>query len=156
MEQKCIDFKHFFEAVAEEIPSRVNVDFYGGYKVCQAIDAIKICSRMQMGRTERNIKRYSGFNNKKGRKNEKNKTFCNRSAVLMMAVLFCRLWTPAGSNFFGCRRSMEATASARAEGSNRQKASAATVEVTLSLRLFTVPRTKRRKSVLAQRLSPYG
>lgn len=41
VEQKCIDFKHFFEAVAEGDPSRVNVDFYGGYKVCQAIDAIK-------------------------------------------------------------------------------------------------------------------
>jgi len=40
VEQKCVEYKDFFEAVAKNDPSLVATSFYDGYKVCQTIDAI--------------------------------------------------------------------------------------------------------------------
>lgn len=40
VEQKCVDFKHFFEAIAAGDPSLVSVDFHDGYRICQLLDAI--------------------------------------------------------------------------------------------------------------------
>lgn len=45
VEQKCVDFKHFFEAVAAGDPSLVSVDFHDGYKICQLIDAILLADK---------------------------------------------------------------------------------------------------------------
>lgn len=40
VEQKCVEYKDFFEAIAKNDPKLVSCSFYDGYKVCQIIDAI--------------------------------------------------------------------------------------------------------------------
>ena len=41
VEQKCVEYKAFFEAVAANDQSLVSCSFYDGYKVCQVVDAVK-------------------------------------------------------------------------------------------------------------------
>lgn len=41
VEQKCVEYKDFFTAIAKNDPSLVATSFYDGFKVCQVIDAIK-------------------------------------------------------------------------------------------------------------------
>lgn len=41
VEQKCVEYKDFFEAIALDDPGRAATSFYDGFKVCQVIDAIK-------------------------------------------------------------------------------------------------------------------
>ncbi len=45
VEQKCVEYRDFFRAVAQGDPSLVSCSFYDGYKVCQFIDAAKQSSR---------------------------------------------------------------------------------------------------------------
>ena len=45
VEQKCVEYRDFFRAVALGDPSLVSCSFYDGYKVCQFIDAAKQSSR---------------------------------------------------------------------------------------------------------------
>ncbi|MDC7289964.1 Gfo/Idh/MocA family oxidoreductase [Blautia schinkii] len=40
VEQKCVEYKDFFEAIADNKPGKVATSFYDGFKVCQVIDAI--------------------------------------------------------------------------------------------------------------------
>lgn len=46
VEQKCVEYKDFFEAIASNDTSKVSVNFYDGFKVCQVIDAIKRSSEL--------------------------------------------------------------------------------------------------------------
>lgn len=41
VEQKCVEYKAFFDAIANDDPSLVSCSFYDGFKVCQVVDAIK-------------------------------------------------------------------------------------------------------------------
>lgn len=41
VEQKCVEYKAFFDAIAKEDSALVSCDFYDGFKVCQVLDAIK-------------------------------------------------------------------------------------------------------------------
>lgn len=41
VEQKCVEYKNFFEAIEKNDPKKVSCSFYEGFKVCQVIDAIK-------------------------------------------------------------------------------------------------------------------
>ena len=41
VEQKCVEYKAFFDAIANNDPSLVSCSFYDGFKVCQVVDAIK-------------------------------------------------------------------------------------------------------------------
>lgn len=41
VEQKCVEYKAFFEAIASDDNNLTSCDFYDGFKVCQIVDAIK-------------------------------------------------------------------------------------------------------------------
>jgi predicted dehydrogenase len=41
VEQKCVEYKDFFEAIVKNDPTLVSTSFYDGYKVCQVIEAIQ-------------------------------------------------------------------------------------------------------------------
>ena len=41
VEQKCVEYKDFFEAIAENDKTKVSCSFYDGFKACQVIDAVK-------------------------------------------------------------------------------------------------------------------
>ncbi|MDO4274521.1 MAG: Gfo/Idh/MocA family oxidoreductase [Eubacteriales bacterium] len=40
VEQKCVEYKDFFEGIADDAPGKVATSFYDGFKVCQVIDAM--------------------------------------------------------------------------------------------------------------------
>ncbi len=45
VEQKCVEYKDFFEAIALHDRTKVSTSFYDGFKVCQVIDAIDRSSK---------------------------------------------------------------------------------------------------------------